>query len=176
MLAIWCSTRLDATCLRNSLCAGFKRVFVGDCHGLATRLFAAARLSSSWFRSGDRPAPSLRMSQGPYGHKEQLEGDATEAAGQWSEFMASESGSSSSNHVSSSCLSCFVEVKFRGKAQRTAAVDSNMPLWNEQVRVCGCCSKVSFGVRWCFAIYGRTTLLGPVRETIGLKGQGIVRA
>lgn len=31
-------------------------------------------------------------------------------------------------------LSCFVEVKFRGKAQRTAAVDSNMPMWNEQVR------------------------------------------
>eukprot|EP00878_Enallax_costatus_P041472 GHUV01048262.1.p1 GENE.GHUV01048262.1~~GHUV01048262.1.p1 ORF type:complete len:320 (+),score=99.12 GHUV01048262.1:563-1522(+) len=30
-------------------------------------------------------------------------------------------------------LSCFVEVKFRGKAQRTAAVDSNMPMWNEQL-------------------------------------------
>lgn len=30
-------------------------------------------------------------------------------------------------------LSCFVEVKFRGKVQRTAAVDSDEPMWNEQV-------------------------------------------
>lgn len=34
---------------------------------------------------------------------------------------------------SSSSLSCFVEVKFRGRTQRTAAVDSDMPMWNEQV-------------------------------------------
>jgi hypothetical protein len=37
---------------------------------------------------------------------------------------------------SSSTLSCFVEVKFRSKAQRTAAVDSDMPMWNEQVSWC----------------------------------------
>ncbi|KAI8465651.1 MAG: hypothetical protein J3K34DRAFT_487137 [Monoraphidium minutum] len=30
-------------------------------------------------------------------------------------------------------LSCFVEVRFRGAARRTAAVDSNSPIWNEQV-------------------------------------------
>lgn len=36
---------------------------------------------------------------------------------------------------SSSCLSVFVEVHFRGKRQRTSAVDSNAPIWNEQVRV-----------------------------------------
>jgi hypothetical protein len=35
---------------------------------------------------------------------------------------------------SSSCLSVFVEVHFRGKRQRTSAVDSNAPIWNEQVR------------------------------------------
>lgn len=34
---------------------------------------------------------------------------------------------------SSTCLSCFVEVQFRGKRQRTTAVDSNSPIWNEQV-------------------------------------------
>jgi hypothetical protein len=34
---------------------------------------------------------------------------------------------------SSTCLSCFVEVHFRGKRQRTTAVDSNAPIWNEQV-------------------------------------------
>ena len=35
---------------------------------------------------------------------------------------------------SASCLSCFVEVHFMGKRQRTSAVDSNAPIWNEQVR------------------------------------------
>lgn len=33
----------------------------------------------------------------------------------------------------SSCLSVFVEVQFRGRRQRTSAVDSNAPIWNEQV-------------------------------------------
>lgn len=37
---------------------------------------------------------------------------------------------------SSGCLSVFVEVHFRGKRQRTSAVDSNAPIWNEQV--CSC--------------------------------------
>eukprot|EP00879_Flechtneria_rotunda_P017698 GHRR01018550.1.p1 GENE.GHRR01018550.1~~GHRR01018550.1.p1 ORF type:complete len:809 (+),score=288.09 GHRR01018550.1:245-2428(+) len=32
-------------------------------------------------------------------------------------------------------LSCFVEVRFRGQVQRTAAVDSNLPTWHEQVRL-----------------------------------------
>lgn len=32
-----------------------------------------------------------------------------------------------------SSLSCFVEVQFRGRRQRTTAVDSNVPIWNEQV-------------------------------------------
>jgi len=31
-------------------------------------------------------------------------------------------------------LSCFVEVRFRGAARRTVAVDSMSPIWNEQVR------------------------------------------
>jgi hypothetical protein len=43
---------------------------------------------------------------------------------------------------SSSTLSCFVEVKFRGKAQRTAAVDSDMPMWNEQVSAVWCSGNI----------------------------------
>jgi hypothetical protein len=31
-------------------------------------------------------------------------------------------------------LSCFVEVVFRGRRQRSTSVDSNAPMWNEQVR------------------------------------------
>jgi hypothetical protein len=50
-------------------------------------------------------------------------------------------GEAASSSSSSSTLSCFVEVKFRGKAQRTAAVDSDMPMWNEQVSWVWCSAK-----------------------------------
>ena len=35
--------------------------------------------------------------------------------------------------VDPNTISCFVEVRFRGHARRTAAVDSELPIWNEQV-------------------------------------------
>lgn len=42
-------------------------------------------------------------------------------------------GGSDPDGSSSSSLSCFVEVQFRGRRHRTSAVDSNTPIWNEQV-------------------------------------------
>eukprot|EP00775_Hariotina_reticulata_P004277 gene4277-4531_t len=94
---------------------------------------SGARFSNR-FSSRDKflPTTSSKMSQGLYGHMAEPEGSGGTAGAPGNEYMGSESGSSTGN-ASSSCLSCFVEVKFRGKAQRTAAVDSNMPLWNEQV-------------------------------------------
>ncbi|KAF6253850.1 hypothetical protein COO60DRAFT_1463007 [Scenedesmus sp. NREL 46B-D3] len=53
------------------------------------------------------------------------------AAGFDDEFSAA--GEAAGSGSSNSSLSCFVEVKFRGKAQRTAAVDSDMPMWYEQL-------------------------------------------
>ncbi len=53
-------------------------------------------------------------------------GDYTSGAGWEDAYEQPEAGAGSS-------LSCFVEVRFRGQARRTAAVESDMPLWNEQV-------------------------------------------
>jgi hypothetical protein len=48
-------------------------------------------------------------------------------------YSSRDAGGSSSGSSSGSCLSVFVEVHFRGRRQRTSAVDSNAPIWNEQV-------------------------------------------
>lgn len=74
-----------------------------------------------------RRASTLRKSEGGFMPAQGPDGRATEDA---SAFLAREGGDADG---SSSCLSCFVEVHFRGKRQRTSAVDSNTPNWNEQV-------------------------------------------
>lgn len=64
-------------------------------------------------------------------------------------------------------LSCFLEVKFRGNAQRTAAVDSDMPMWNEQVR-----PSVGFaGMPFCYKI-----ILSPLQGVNEKEGGGRERA
>lgn len=48
-------------------------------------------------------------------------------------------------------LSCFVEARFRGPARRTVAVDSDSPIWNEQVEVAGWGHVAALGLgpgRW----------------------------
>jgi hypothetical protein len=92
-----------------------------------------------------RRTSTLRESEGGFMPAQGPDGKATEDA---SAFLAREGGDADS---SSSCLSCFVEVHFRGKRQRTSAVDSNAPIWNEQVgwTCCANCSSNPAGTCEC---------------------------
>lgn len=50
----------------------------------------------------------------------------------WGEFSGG-AGGGADKGSGDAALSCFVEVRFKGQARRTAAVDSDLPTWNEQV-------------------------------------------
>jgi hypothetical protein len=102
----------------NSRFASKDRPFGGSMNGSSRPNYASR--DSQGFRS---PGRATREGAALPGWEEAA------AAGFDDEF----GGAGEAAGSSSSSLSCFVEVKFRGRAQRTAAVDSDMPMWNEQV-------------------------------------------
>jgi hypothetical protein len=106
----------------NSRFVSRHRPFGSSYNGSSRRNYASR--DSQGFRS---PGRATREGASLPGWEE-----AAEAAGFGDEDGFGGSGEAAGGSSGSS-LSCFVEVKFRGKAQRTAAVDSDMPMWNEQV-------------------------------------------
>jgi hypothetical protein len=118
--AVAASTRAGARFSMNSRFASRDRPFGSSVNGSSRPNYASR--DSQGFRS---PGRATRKGAALPGWEE-----AAAAAEFDDEFGGAGEAAGSS---SSSSLSCFVEVKFRGKAQRTAAVDSDMPMWNEQV-------------------------------------------